>query len=534
MGDMNNNGNEQDNEIFEPIDTIATVPLPSYNKKKTKNIMVIAIAAVLLVSAVAGFLFKDHLSNQLMLLIKNPTEYYAYVENKSLSSGIDSITKNYSASIEQYKKLYGDGYGVDFAMELSVSPEFAGLYALSDIGNVKLNANISYKDLKQQMNTEILYKDQSLAHLNALFNLEDETYYLQVPELSNAYLLFSINELMEQNGLYMDSESSSDLAQYQKLLVEGTISPEQLNQLLKNYSSIILDGIKNVEHNSDTTLSISGNSAKYTSLTVQISADDMYEIGLNILNTAKEDKDLKEMVVSAGFTTDEEYDQSVDGALITFEENKDTLLADTSTINMTVYVDGSGAIIGREFALAESTDTLGYYSIRKGTNINFTAYYKQESGAFLDITGNATYAGDKISGTADINYDDTYDSFAATLDFKDLAISANSQYVNGSMTLTSDTFDGISVGLDLVGNSESQALNFKMLYGNIEGINLNISSKLKPYKEITIPAASDEIYDANTDIYSYMESMDLEGFINHVYDVTGIDLNSLMYGLSGF
>lgn len=534
MGEMNNNGNEQDNDNFETYDNSTTVPLPSYDKKKNKNVITIAVASALLVCVVAGFLLKGYLSNQLMLLIKNPTEYYSYVENNSLSSGIDSLTKSYSTSINHYKKIFDEGYGLDFAMELSVSPEFAGLYGLTDIGSLKVNANVSYKDLKQQMKSEILYKDQSLAHFNYLSNLEEETYYLQVPELSNAYLFFSIYEMMEQSGISTEYDYSNNAALYQKLLTDGAISPEQLNQMLKKYTGVIVDTFKDVKQNSDTTLSISDASAKYTSLTVKIYAKDLYEISLNILNTAKEDTILRDMVVKTGLATEEDYIQGINDALLSLEDSKDSILSETDVVNMTVYVDSSGNIIGRDFTASDSTDAVGYYAIKKGTNIDFTAYYKQEGTTISDITGNATYSNGKLSGSATINVDDMNERFVATLDFKDLAISDDMQYLNGSMTLTSDTFNGVSVGLDLVGGPDRQDINLKMLYGNLEGFSLNIATKQTPFTEITLPTESDEIYNANTDLNSYTDSMDLDGFFNHIYDVTGIDLNSMFYGLNGY
>lgn len=539
MGEMNNNGNDQDNlelpkehDHFESADEGNTVPLPSYTKKSNKNIIAIVIVAVLLVGAAAGFLFKGYLSNQLMLLMKSPAQYYSYVEQKSIKSGIDSFTKTYAAAIDQNKNK-NNGLGSNMTAELSISPEFAGLYGLSDIGTLKLDANVFYTGLKEKIATEIFYNNKSLAHLNVLYNIEDELYYLQVPELSNAYLMSSMADLMSQNGVYLDSDYTSNVAQIQKVLYDGTLTPEKLNQLLTKYTGIIIDGFKTVEQNDNTTLSISDTSGKYTSLNVQINAKDLYEILYNILNTAKNDKDLKELLVKSGVTTDAEYVSDIEYAIQSLDENKASVENDTSYVNMTVFVDDSGAIIGREFSVSDSSSVYGYYGIRKGSNIDFTAYIKQDDVSLADITGSAVYADGKLSGSADITFDDGY-SFTGKLEFKDLKVSDDSKYFNGSMTLTSDNFNGISLGLDLVGNSDSQQMNLKMLYGNLDGITLNITTKEIPYSDIELPSGSDAVYNVNSDFYGYIGNMDIEGFFDHIYDVTGLDLTSLLYGLGGY
>lgn len=539
MGDMNNNGNEQDNinlpedlNNFEPFDDSNTIPLPSYNKKKSKNKMVIAISAVLLIVIAAGFLFRGYLVNQVMFLTKNPAQYYAYVEHKNIGSGIDLLSENYASTSDQYKKIVENGMGYNVTADLSISPEYAGLMGLSDLGNIKINSNVAVKELKQQISTELFYKDQSLVNLNIIYNIvEDSNIYLQVPELSNAYLLLSMMDLTAQEGQYQDI-ANSKMLQFQNGLY-NQISAEELNQLLTKYTDIVINNLKNVEQNGSTELSISDVSGKYTSLTVQLREQDLYVIGKDILETAKADKDLQDLLVEAGLTADD-YTSGIEEALQTLESNKDSITSSTEVVNMTVYIDGTGTIIGREFTASESTDTVGYYVIRKGTNFNYTAFYNQEGVSIANITGTAAYSANKISGRANITIDDTSNPIVATLEFKDLEQVKNSEYYNGTMTLTSDSFNGISLGLDLIGSAKNQEMNLKVLYGNIEGAALNIATKEVPYTEITLPSESDEIYSATNDIYGYMNSMDMAGFIDHVYNVTGIDLSTIFYGLLGF
>jgi hypothetical protein len=544
MGDMNNNENNQDNlelskdfDSLEPYDNSNTVPLPNYNKKKNKNFLALAIVAVLIIIAGTGFVFKGYITNQVMLLTKTPAEYYAYIESKGIGSGIDKITKNHATAIDLYKNTIANGIGVNTTAELKVSPEFAGLYGISDIGSIKMNANVFNKDLKQQMTTEFFYNDKSLVNLDALNNSEDESYYIQIPELSNAYLMFSMTELMNQKGLAMNKNYTSNIIQLQKALYDGGVSSDKINELLTKYTNIAIEGLNNVSQNSDATLSISDVSAKYTSLTVQLNSSELYEISHAILNAAKSDKDLQKIAVDAGVTTEEEYITSIEDAINKLESNKESILSETDAINMTVYVDNFGTIMGREFTSTENTTNVGavgYYGIRKGSNLDYTAYIKKDGMQIAAITGDAAYAGGKLSGSADITYDDSVDTFSATLNYKDLELVGNDQYISGNMTLTSEDLNGVSLALDLIGDNDSQQMNFKMNYGNIEGVTLSIASKKIPYEDISFPAGSEDIYNANTDIYGYMSTMDVESFINHVYDVTGLDLGSMFYGLSGF
>lgn len=527
---QNNAQNNIDLEIENAeVNTEGTgIPLQSYNSNKKKKItMTLAIAAFIL-TFVLGFLLKGFLVNQFMLLTKTPAQYYAYIEHKSTSSGIDFLTNTQEASSAKNQKTLEDGIGTSIVADLSISPEYAGLYGLSDIGSINLNSKVYNNGLNASVLTALSYKDQSLVNLKLLYDVVNSLYYMQLPELSSAYLKYEVT----QNVAALDGNSSHDMEKLQNILYGDSISTEEYNQLLSTYTDIVITGLTNVTQNSDATLSISDSSRKYTSLTVNISANEIYDIAVNILTAAKSDELLQDIVVKEDLWTIEEYTAGIDEALQSLENKKESFINSTKTVLMTVYVNDFGAIMGREFNFSESTNHMGYYFIREGLTIDFKAFTELEHTPTIHVTGNGTYSNKKISGKSIMSIEKDAEVMNVTLEYSDFEKIKNTNHINGTVSLTSDQWNGIAFGLDLIGSSEEQQMNFNMQYGNLEGVTLNIATKEIPYEDMILPGENQEVYNISQNLNGYMESMDLFGFIEHIQEVTGINWGRLLFGAS--
>lgn len=522
---------EETSNPLETHDTEESIPLPIYSKKNKKNIVAIIIASIVILGAITGFIFKDNIANQVMLFVKTPAEYYQYVEGKNISSGIDTITDYHSTIVDAMEKSFESGNGVNITSNLTISPTLTGLLGIGDIGSIKWSSDIMTKGFNQQIASEILYNDQSLIHLNGISDNDSQTIYMQIPELSSAYLLIKLSELMYGSNTY-DSElyqsTYNDVMKAQQMFYDGTISPDTINDILDTYSKVVINSLKTVEENGATKLTISDKSAAYTSLTVSITSTDIYNIAYNILNTAKSDTKLQDLAVKLGVTAND-YTSGIENALLDLEEEKDSIAENSEALYMTVYVDGQGNIVGRKFATQDNDEVLGYHSIKKGSNKDFTFYYKEGNETILDVTGNATLKHSKLSGEVNIQIADEMSPFSAKVTYKDMEYAKDSG-LNGNFVLTSDSLNGASLEFNLSGDAKAKQLILKFLYGNIEGVTFSMDAKEVPYEDITALSDSDVVYNMSEDgsIEEYLATIDFESFYKHIQDVIGIDLSYLL------
>jgi hypothetical protein len=528
------------NESFEQsFETSASGP--KGKKPSGKLIAGIVLLAVVIIGAITAYANRNSLSNTYALMTKSPLEYYSYTESKSINKGIDSYTSYYSKSLKTYNDLKETGVAEDANVKLTVSPQFTSLIGLPDFQSLEANIHSQSKGMnKGKYDIGLSYNGQSLATLNTLINNETSQMYFKVPELSSAYLLLNMDEMMSTYDPEMYGGSyNSYMQKVEALINSDALSPAIINTILKKYSNLIIENIDDVKMEKNTKVTASDISSSYTKLAVTLTGEDAYNMGLAILNEAKTDDNLKSLYVAMELGTEDEYASSLDSALQEYTAEKDTMTTSKESILMNVYVDNTGRIMGREFVSndADVSNGLGYYITHTGNKIGFKAYVSEGDVDIIDFSGNGTYSGSGFNGKSTLSYSEYSDSYGDYTTYKfDIAmenakIDSEKGYVNGKFTLTSDLLMGAEVSLQCTGDDKQQEYLFSVLYGNMEAATVDIVGKKGTYEEFEYPTDSDEVYDAMTDIDSYSATMDIEGFTSKLQSVTGIDLNSLISNL---
>ena len=523
------------NEFTEPFDETANILPPSSKKPKGKKIPLLLLAVVLIAGAILSYGNRSYIVNQYMLMTKSPLEYYSYVENKNIQKGVDSFTEQYENSIAKYKNQLESGLSTNIDMNLSVSPEFSGMFGMGEIGNVNVTLGNSSKDGNQKATMAISYNNQLAATLNTYYLNETGQIYVQIPELSEAYLMYSFSDLASAYGESIPG--ITDIQRIETSILKGETSPETLNDLLKKYSKIVVDSVDSAVLDKNVETTVSDISNQYTKITATITQDNVSQMLTNILTEAKDDTELKALAVQLGITTEEEYTQNIEDTLNQLNENMDTAKDEVDSYNMIVYVDKKGAVMGHEFTTIDNSPLVGYILTRDGQEIGFTAYLGEDNVKIFDFTGNGEYQNGALTGKATLSvaqYSNDYDDYKTdTFDvaFENASLDQSNGYLNGSFNITSNLLTGIEISVEAKAENEQQDLLAKVMYGNIEALNLNITSKQVPYTDFTLPTDQDQVYDLLTDTYGYASTMDLQGFLSHLEDVLGInDLSSLLFG----
>ncbi|GEM_PF-4737384 len=570
MGDMNNNqnnGNEfdssqitpdsQENMDYNPADSInqsfenetepynmdsspyeqsylITPDISSGRRPGPKIIAAFILIAVLLAGSVLAFANRHTLLNTFALMTKSPLEYYYAIEKKSINKGIDTLTESYDKSLTLNKEKKASGAAQDVDVKLTVSPQFTDMAELTDFQSLEAKISSLSKDNNGKTAIGIFYNEQSLVTLNTFFNLETDELFVSIPELSSAYLLFSLNEIMSYYGEtgYIYEDYAKEI---EDVFNNDLLTPEILNSLLKKYTALMIQNIDNIKLDKNVSVTASGLNGTYNLLTSEIQEIDAYNMVIDVLNEAKIDETVKKLFAALNICEEEEYTELINNAIKELIAEEELVKESSESILMNVYVDQTGKIMGREFVTKEEkVSGCGYYYAEKGSKIGYTVWIKEDDVNIFEFSGNGTLNADGFSGTSVLSFSeysynfDDYTTYSVNIDIENANIVKSNSYINGKFTITSASFMGGSVIITCTADEQKQNITFQVNYGGLEAVSLDITCKEGAYEDFELPSSTNsQVYDAVTDSYSYMETADIQGFITHLEEVAGQDLESL-------
>ncbi len=529
--DTEGNPDKEPGSYMDPLDysgPASVQPGDIPRKKMNGKLLALLIAlAVVLVGSITAFANRNAIANTISRLTKSPAEYYAYIEQKGMNAGIDKLTASYDRMLANYDKQVSSGVTQDANLKLTVNPQLTGMLGLNNFESIEAAIrSTASKDGNSKSSVGLSYNGTSLISTDMYMNAETSEMLMIIPELSSSYLLFPLDEIMEASGAYPDGFSYSEyLKDLKAFLKDDKLSPETLNSLLKKYSSLIINNIDNVTIGEDTTLTASDISGTYTTLSAEITGEDAYNIGMAILNEAKDDNTVKELCEVFNICTKEEYDQAIKDAISDLEADKDSYSADDAFV-MNVYVDKNGNIMGREFKdpSDDSAGTFTYYITRKGNDIGFDYSLTTDANSKLfSLTGKAAVKNGSYTGNCTLDFSDGSGTQSIDIDFEDAGIVKDKGYINGKYTISSALFSGMKLVFDCTADQKQQKIVFTVNSGSMEMASLEITGKEADYEDFTLPSDSEQVIDGFADMDSYLETVDYTGFISKLEDALGID-----------
>lgn len=344
-------------------------------------------------------------------------EYLQKLESNNLSTIVDSFTG-------AYEKLFsatgvttvsgGAKMDVTLTMGDTVLEMLEGKLFGGDIGDMsflsKINLSMDFamdEDL-EKIKMSLGLNNQQIVSAIMLMNMAESVMYVALPEMSDEFIKMDMGSEDMPNSVAGVMSSPEMLAALAEALPDG----DTLNTLLSRYLDLILSGLNNVEQTTDT-LELEGLSQECTVLTLKIYEEDALKIVKSVLNTAKDDQDMKKVIENFAQGVE---DIAADEAYTDFQEAVTDLLADLEeetefdTVNPIVintYVDKDHNIIGRELIVGsqgELRSYFGYYEITDGDN--FAVKIDANDGD-MTLTGKGTKADGKTNATYDFSVQGT-------------------------------------------------------------------------------------------------------------------------------
>lgn len=501
---------------------------PAKKSNKTINLFAIAAVAVVVVVLIACFgAIKE-------FFIKNfssDAAYFRYAENKTVGDFTDEVSEAYGMYLENLETEAA----ADATIKLNVGDDLISLIEdaaedylydsidLDWINNVTLDMGVNLKDNVERILTSINVDGEAIVDMDMIMDMENGEIFYAFPLLSDKYLKMEYDmSSMEEIEFLYDPE-------FRKVLP----SEEELDKLLDKYINIIFENLDNVEKDSGV-LEISGIEQKLTALEIEISQEDAINIAIEVLETAKKDKQLKTLIEDISkylekmdliYDADDVYDEfceAIDEGLDSLEDQE---IYDDEVITLIDYVNSDLEVVGRKIETEYAGDVFHYATVRDGKKFAYELVVEE-----LVISGEGTEKGNTVNGEYSIEYYGDEICDVVVTDFK-----TDSDYLNGKIRITpsseilefmgldsyvASAFSIVSPALELNFDNKKGSGNVEMnlVSGEEVLLGFTISSKETKTSKVKMPDSAD-VCDVYDDYEEWVDSIDVDGLLDKLDDL---------------
>lgn len=456
---------------------------------------------------------------------KSAKDYYQSIEKTGSEKAIDALTNMYGVYVDSFNTV-SKGYGAKMNIKATVAPTLAALLDMEDLKNLEADITTMQNSEKASYQVSLSANDKQFTTLNVLSDLKKDIMYLLVPDLSKAYL-----KMPGSSGSYGSVSSTSQVYDF---FNSNKLSEKTLNKLLKKYSAILYKDLDDVKVYDNSQVTAKGVKEDCTKVVVKIDTKTALSITEKVLKAAQKDNDLKNLCADLKLCSKKDYTSGIKVALNNIKDAKaKAKKKNPNFATMTLYVDGKGCIIGREFSFNKSAGlpSFGYKVTEKGKNTGMDIWLK-DGKEQVKITGKLTTDNKAVTGDISLDYTDTKGKksqpFTMKLDNVTFTKASNSGgYYNGKMTFAGDILSGISLVVNCSGSDTQQLMDMDIIQSGSCLMSLSMNTKLIDYKDFSLPSGSDVVYDLNTEIEKYIKSSDVKKYlqgINEKIDIKAINL----------
>ena len=520
--------------------------------------IVIPVAIVAVVVVVAFAFGRDRIENFIKLHTMSPKDYYAYVEKKNITGATDAMLNSYERA---YKLMEDKKYGYEEDVSVEVGEQVAQLVAMSGIDISKLksldfHSQSGVKDHEIMAVGQIGINGTDILTAELYFDTDNGEYYIRCPQINDGYIdctsimREAYGEASEEMGDYKELKGEKVFKAFTQNASDFLPKPEKVRGVVDELMDGAFDAVGDVKKSSEK-LEVGSISSKYTVLELNLDGDDYQEAIENELDTAEDNKDIKEYLDRVeDLTGDEdlssEYYDSIKDAREELKENPAVQDTDVK-VNMKVYVDDVGEVRGREVTITNGEESVSYYNLMpmKGTKFEYECRLNYNGQDVFDITGKGKRSGGKLSGDFDVAVDpemmpSEVSSYVYSMssvlsikvkDFDEKKLENGLVSGKFSVSTTVPLLSVYSLNFDV--DQTEKGGSCKITCNQADEVLLAINSTLKESgaPKVDKPSSSDKVYDASNseDMSSYIGDYDaIYSLLSTISEMTGIDIMSLL------
>lgn len=385
-------------------------PQPQKKKGKAGLIAAIVAGALVLALGLTTVFCWGFVSNLCMDWFTSPEDYLEFAALRTLTKGDglfagepDYLTR-YQKNLEAARDAYSSGNPiqneelsyrleldpsvVELVLRASDAPEELSADTFTDI---LLNLQINTTDTGISLNAAAGLKGVELLTLNFLMNMEDGGAWMQIPELTEAYLHAPTGAMSVGQSAPYNMFPDSDM----------------LLELLERYIPLIVEELDEVEKDTDT-VKAGDLRKKLTTLTVEMSQKEFISLRATLVEEFSRDEDILDLLQIYCDDYNKRYEEYIDAGFVTqltpedlleqWEDSLDAAREDIDSsdpVEFMFYVDNKGRIVG--FTIKSSGEKLELLLLRKGDAFGLKILLPNDT---LYLTAEGTEVDGVIDGTA--------------------------------------------------------------------------------------------------------------------------------------
>lgn len=495
----------------------------------------IGIALIAVAVIIVGTIGAKAAYRAIRKAMMSTTEYYQYVEQKNRDEKMETIHDTYNMLYDSVNKESGSQKA---SIKLKVSDTAKSLLSLtgvdfSKLGDLELSVESSKKDSVLSAQYAIKMDNESLITAKAYADTKEKEYYVQVPELSESYL--DLSNYTKESDLY-ELQDLSDIGKYMP-------KASDVNAVLTTYTDIVIKNAKNVTE-AKKSIKAKKISQEVTEYTVTINEKNGIQLCKDILKSAKDDKNIKNIIKLYSEDAYSEYQNGIDNILDMIQTNE---FSKEDVLTLKTYVDNDDVIVGRELVVIGADITIKELCPRDGKKFGYELSATKGDTTYVTFSGSGEEEADIVNGEFTVGIDESlmegldlqlaaYDEIAKIV-VKDCDLSNISEGESrGTYTITTEVLPQLAnyaFKIKTESNNSDMNTSFAIMAGKDELAAIEMHVKESKTSKNVKPSNSATLYDITSteDMTAYAAEISLETFLTQLKEKTGIDFSSLLGGV---
>lgn len=405
------------------------------------------------------------------------------------------------------------------------------------LSKINISTDMGMDGDMQKMQMALALNNQEIIKLNVIMNMAEYIIYVAAPDLNENWIVFDGSEMMTEGSAVGVMNSAAMMT----VLAEALPDAETMTKVLDRYLSLIIPKLQNVEQ-STVKLEAEGVQQECTALTLKIYEADALEICKAVLSTAKDDADLKAIIIKASEAMAEMSGMTGSGAeaYADFQEMVASALSDmedveeTDTENpivVTLYVDNNHKTIGAKLTMPDSVSENCMFYAYTLTDGNKTAVKLVLPTYAMEVSGSSTITDGKINGTCKVDMQGTT---MATAKIENWDVNGGTLTITPNMEMfvpgITDAFGTLALQIKL--NTEGIELNVLSNGSAMLGLALKATDSNGP--DLSIPSDATDAMDSNA-MNEWASNLNLQGVLDKL-EAAGVPselIEGIINGLSG-
>lgn len=510
-------------------------------KRKKAPIIAGVTAGVVALGAGGGAIAyntSDFVKNQVKLATLSPAEYYTWVHEdtskeiakktsetykqladnlagKSKKNMAADYTLTYKVS-DDAKEMLIDEMGIDSSME----DADVIIDVINNVKTIAIGASSSSDGNNALANVFLNWNDEKLVSFETVSCMDPMQMFYRIPELNEQFIGMDLSEALETE---MDSE---EMEIYNTIIekskdLESIVSAKELEEMMTKYTDIWFKSVEEVELEKKEEVKIGDIKTEYTTLTVEIDGGFLYDVCNNYVKEVSKDKTIKKIVCDRLELVDEdEYEETMDMAVESIKESKDSFKEIPVKGEMITYVDAKGTVRGYKIDMdTDGTEVNGEFIIGKEKDkvcgiASLTVDEEEIFNATLDATVDKN---DAYTGEIEVVVEDDEDNTVAVEFDKFKVENKEKSYLSGDITLVVPDIDPITVKLSSDG--KSQKIGYDINFDGTDFGTIELEYSISDSKKLDIPDTDDALMIDVNDTPDFSEYIDEEKLSEFVVDV---------------